>query len=606
MCQQARGTVSVRFNMRVACVPSTPLCQATTQPTSRRWQALLSSLALKLTSCLRLSLLPGHYPTYESAVAGFASAGELRKLRKEAEQKKGRVDLKVRRRLLRLCCGVLCPPRCIPTAAAAPPSHSCSVALPLPAVGWPTLLSLAPATCPAAAGAGAQAAPPGWRRLGRPPQRLDLPLHGWVGGRPAAAGSEQRQGRQKARGARQFQSAVAAEGQCQSRAGHCNPDNPWLHPVAQGKRSPEPCLCRRRRFGDPPLHGGARQGRRARGQRRRGVHPALPLLHDAVSVRGWGKGGASLAQPTRTASRQRSAAVGCQSAPESRFDQRPMVGNRHHSHVSIHAWAFMGSQQRLCGTLLPRTCRPCPPPPPPPLTLLCVRLPGGKALARPSLSWRASPGGGACCCSTHGCSGGQGWSAAACLCHLPSALACCRAGRQAGSRGAYSFLPPAAWCFPPSFPPLPCSAATACSLTRVPASSRWRRPPSGAQGAPHYRARGRGVRSLKSTSYSRGSMFQQTAQGGGGGGGFAVRERAGVDAQDAPAEPATPACLSCHLAPCLPASCTSCPRLQVHQHSQGVQRRWAPSLCATALVPQRDVSFVVLPTQAAPPSRALA
>ncbi|PSC70768.1 saccharopine dehydrogenase-like oxidoreductase [Micractinium conductrix] len=37
----------------------------------------------------------GHYPTYESAVAGFASAGELRKLRKEAEQKKGRVDLKV-------------------------------------------------------------------------------------------------------------------------------------------------------------------------------------------------------------------------------------------------------------------------------------------------------------------------------------------------------------------------------------------------------------------------------------------------------------------------------------------------------------------------------
>lgn len=28
----------------------------------------------------------GHYPTYESAVHGFASAGELRKLRKEAEQ----------------------------------------------------------------------------------------------------------------------------------------------------------------------------------------------------------------------------------------------------------------------------------------------------------------------------------------------------------------------------------------------------------------------------------------------------------------------------------------------------------------------------------------
>lgn len=28
----------------------------------------------------------GHYPTYQSAVYGFASAGELRKLRKEAEQ----------------------------------------------------------------------------------------------------------------------------------------------------------------------------------------------------------------------------------------------------------------------------------------------------------------------------------------------------------------------------------------------------------------------------------------------------------------------------------------------------------------------------------------
>lgn len=37
----------------------------------------------------------GHFPTYESAVAGFSSAGELRKLRKEAEQKRGRVDLKV-------------------------------------------------------------------------------------------------------------------------------------------------------------------------------------------------------------------------------------------------------------------------------------------------------------------------------------------------------------------------------------------------------------------------------------------------------------------------------------------------------------------------------
>lgn len=37
----------------------------------------------------------GHYPTYESAVHGFASAGELRKLRKEAEQKRGRIDLKV-------------------------------------------------------------------------------------------------------------------------------------------------------------------------------------------------------------------------------------------------------------------------------------------------------------------------------------------------------------------------------------------------------------------------------------------------------------------------------------------------------------------------------
>ncbi|EFN50859.1 hypothetical protein CHLNCDRAFT_59409 [Chlorella variabilis] len=38
----------------------------------------------------------GHYPTYESAVHGFASAGELRKLRKEAEQ--ARADASVVRR----------------------------------------------------------------------------------------------------------------------------------------------------------------------------------------------------------------------------------------------------------------------------------------------------------------------------------------------------------------------------------------------------------------------------------------------------------------------------------------------------------------------------
>lgn len=37
----------------------------------------------------------GHFPTYESAVQGFASAGELRRLRKDAEQKRGKVDLKV-------------------------------------------------------------------------------------------------------------------------------------------------------------------------------------------------------------------------------------------------------------------------------------------------------------------------------------------------------------------------------------------------------------------------------------------------------------------------------------------------------------------------------
>lgn len=37
----------------------------------------------------------GHFPTFESAVLGFASAGELRKLRKEAEQRRGKVDLQV-------------------------------------------------------------------------------------------------------------------------------------------------------------------------------------------------------------------------------------------------------------------------------------------------------------------------------------------------------------------------------------------------------------------------------------------------------------------------------------------------------------------------------
>ena len=37
----------------------------------------------------------GHFPTYESAVYGFASAGELRELRRRAEAARGRVDLKV-------------------------------------------------------------------------------------------------------------------------------------------------------------------------------------------------------------------------------------------------------------------------------------------------------------------------------------------------------------------------------------------------------------------------------------------------------------------------------------------------------------------------------
>lgn len=48
-----------------------------------------------LTICGGPSGFRGHFPTYQSAVYGLASAGELRKLRKEAEQKHGKPDLKV-------------------------------------------------------------------------------------------------------------------------------------------------------------------------------------------------------------------------------------------------------------------------------------------------------------------------------------------------------------------------------------------------------------------------------------------------------------------------------------------------------------------------------
>ena len=214
----------------------------------------------------------GHYPTYESAVYGFSSAGELRTLRKEAEQVPGRAwgaGGRGRRGgqdggRLAACAALRGAAHAAdPWLASRPSRQPGAHAEHPPACTWVR----AEAGQGGPAGAGAQAAAPGGRRLGRALQRLDLPLHG-AARRLAMAGARWR-----------MAAGVCMRG-CRAAEGAAHPS---ASPTAAAQPRNVDQLPGRRRVGHPAVHGGAGQGGAARRQRQRRLHAALALGHGFVA-----------------------------------------------------------------------------------------------------------------------------------------------------------------------------------------------------------------------------------------------------------------------------------------------------------------------------------